>query len=97
MTREEYEKYQKNVESFFEETGLTNLSPVSDFDGNRKEGFNIGPCPCCGTPLGGTYVDCDGYAPKTREIKEYTVCQDCVWYAEHGQLDDETMMSISDE
>ena len=94
MTKPEYEAYQKAVAAFFEREGLANLSSITDTEGNCESFFSWRPCECCGDPLGGDRERCNGYAPVTKEIKEFTVCMDCVYYAEYGQLDDTTMLAI---
>ncbi len=93
MTKQEYKAYQETVAEFFSH-GLNNLSPVSDDNGNWEEFFSWSPCDCCGSPLGGNRYSCNGYNGKTGEIEEYTVCTDCVYYAEYGRLDDSTMWDI---
>jgi hypothetical protein len=59
--------------------------------------FSWSACDCCGTTLGSNREDAHGWNPATREIQTYTVCEDCVYYAEYGQLDDRTMMEIEQE
>jgi hypothetical protein len=56
--------------------------------------FSWRPCECCGTRLGGNREHATGYNPTTKEIQEYDVCMDCIYYAEYGQLDDQTMLDI---
>ncbi len=93
MTKQEYADYEATVAEFFSH-GLNNLS-------SRGESFfSWRPCQCCGTHLGGDRYECDGYNGQTEEVEEYDcVCSDCVYYAEYGQLDDQTMLDIeaSDE
>jgi len=94
MTREEYTSYEKRVAAFFEREGITNLS--TDYEKNGEAYFSWRPCDCCGTPLGGNRKHATGYNPTTKEIYEYEVCQDCIYYAEYGQLDDMTMLGIGE-
>ena len=90
MTREEYENYQQSVAEFFVEEGLNNLSSDND-----EPYFSWNACDCCGTHLGGNRYDCSGYCEETGEVQDgYCVCEDCVYYAEYGQLDDDTMWQI---
>jgi len=56
--------------------------------------FSWQPCECCGSSLGGNREHATGYNPTTKEIQAYTVCEDCVYYAEYGRLDDTTMAEI---
>jgi hypothetical protein len=56
--------------------------------------FSWRRCDCCGTSLGGNREHATGYNPTTKEIQEYTVCEDCIYYAAYGQLDDQTMLEV---
>jgi hypothetical protein len=97
MTKQEYADYEAAVAEFFSH-GLTNLSTKSDENGNTEPYFSWRPCQCCGTHLGGNRYDCNGYNSKTKEVEDYEfICEDCVYYAEYGRLDDQTMMEIEDE
>lgn len=58
--------------------------------------FSWSGCDCCGGLLGGNREHASGYNPKTKEIQEYKVCTDCIYYAEYGQLDDMTMMNVEE-
>ena len=42
----------------------------------------------------GDRYDATGYNPTTKEVQEYSVCQDCIYFAEFGTLDDQTMLEI---
>ena len=94
--KQDYMEYQKAVNDFFKREGIMNLSPVCNEDETNEPFFSWTPCECCGRPLGGDRETCSGYNPKTKEVYEYDVCLDCVYYAEYGELDDMTMMSIED-
>lgn len=52
------------------------------------------PCDCCRDNLQGNREHATGYNPTTKEILEFSICQDCVYYAAYGRLDDTTMLSI---
>ena len=93
-TKAEYEKYEKSVEGFFKREGISNLSQIQDKDGYCEPDFSGIPCECCGRTEGGDRYDCNSYNPKTKEVQEYSVCTDCVYYAEYGQLDDMTMSEV---
>lgn len=56
--------------------------------------FSWRPCDCCGSSLGGNREHATGYNREKDEIREYTVCEDCIYYAEYGRLDDTTMDEI---
>ncbi len=94
MTRKEYAEYERSVAKFFENEGIDNLTTISDESGNTEPYFSWSSCECCGSHLGGDRYDCNGYNPKTGEIYEYSVCVDCMYYAEYGKLDDLTMMEL---
>ena len=59
--------------------------------------FSWSSCDCCGTTLGGDREYASGYNPATKGIQEYSICSDCVYYAEYGQLDDMTMMDMVED
>lgn len=52
------------------------------------------PCDCCGDSLQGNREHATGWNPDLEQVQEYEVCEDCVYFAEHGQLDDMTMIEI---
>lgn len=56
--------------------------------------FSWRHCDCCGTHLGGNREHATGYNRSLDEIREYSVCEDCVYYAEYGRLDDRTIDEI---
>jgi hypothetical protein len=95
MTKREYAEFEANFAAFMEREGLANLSTVSEEEGCTEPYFSWRPCHCCGSHLGGDRYDCNGYNPTTKEVQDgYSVCQDCVYYAEYGVLDDMTMLEI---
>lgn len=51
-------------------------------------------CDCCGSSLGGNREFATGFNPTTREVQEYSICEDCAYYAEYGRLDDTTMLEV---
>lgn len=94
MTKQEYAEYEAQVAEFMSH-GLANLSTKSDDNGDRYPFFSWSPCQCCGTHLGGDRYECNGYNVETKEVEEYDcICQDCVYYAEYGRLDDQTMLDM---
>lgn len=90
MNKQQYERYQKRVERFFEAEGITNLSAEGE------PYFSHSTCNCCKSNLAGDRYDATGYHPESGEVYNYDICSDCVYYAEYGQLDDMTMMDIED-
>ena len=91
MTRADYENYVSAVSAFMEREGLANLSST---DGETF--ISSRPCECCGDPLQGEREECNGYNPTAKQIQTYTVCTDCVYFAEYGQLPDAIMAAIED-
>jgi hypothetical protein len=88
MTHKEYEEFKKDFADFMEREGLDNLSLQSDCN---EPYFSWRACVVCGAIAGDRY-DCNGYSTRDKEVKEYEgVCQDCVYFAEYGQLDDQTI------
>jgi hypothetical protein len=96
MTKQEYKDYEERVARFFEEEGINNLSNDYEKDPNCEGGFSWRGCDCCGNPLGNTLYDANGWNPTEKQVQEYQVCGDCLYYAEYGQLDDMTMMDMLD-
>ena len=96
MTKREYREYRKTVEKFFEDNALRNLSRKhnSETEESAEEYFSWQSCDCCGTSMGGSRIDADGYSEKYG-VLEFSICTDCEYFAEYGQLDDMTMMEIS--
>lgn len=95
MTKAEYEVYKKNVAEFFEGEGVTNLTCKANDEGVTEPYFSWRACECCKSTLGGDRYDCNGYNPTTKEVQDYEfICEDCVYFAEYGRLDDTTMMEM---
>ncbi len=89
MTKQQYAEYKERVAEFFSH-GLVNLSSTCD-----EPFFSWSSCECCLNPLGGDRYTANGYNQETDEIEEYDcICSDCIYYAEYGQLDDQTMMDM---
>ena len=91
MFKTEYVEYEATVDAFFKREGLSNLSTAGDVE----PFFSWRACDCCNRPEGGDRYECNGYNPTTKKVQDgYTVCPDCVYYAEYGRLDDTTMMEV---
>ena len=69
------------LRKFFEEEGVANLSPEDD-----ETFFSHDKCDCCLTSKYGDRRKATGFNPRTREIKHYTVCLACLYYAEYGEI-----------
>ena len=91
MNREKYKEYEARVAHFLKEEGLTSVSSTGD-----ENEFSWTHCECCGSSFGGSRYTVSGYAPETREVFEYEVCDDCLYYLEYGRLDDQTMMDMEE-
>lgn len=87
MTKAEYAQFESTFTAFMEAEGRDNLSSAND----EEPYFSWHPCDCCRRPLGGMRYEANGYNPTTKEVQEYKVCEDCLYYSEYGQLDDQTM------
>lgn len=92
MTKKEYAEYQQAVQEFMEREGIQNLS--MDYDKCEEPYFSWRWCDCCGDRQGGNRVDANGWNPTLKQVQEYSVCEDCVYYYEYGELDNRTMMEI---
>lgn len=55
--------------------------------------FSWKQCDCCGTNLGGNRQYATGWDGK--QVREYEVCDDCIYFAEYGRLDDLTMLGVN--
>ena len=92
--QKDYIEYKERVEAFFKREGLSNLSTqYTNEDEDVDSYFSHWDCNCCSRPLGGDRWDCNGYNPTTKQVQsDYSICMDCIYYVEYGQLDDMTMM-----
>ena len=88
----EYAQYKQKVDDFFQTEGIDNLSQITDSDGDCESYFSHSACECCKSHLGGDRYDCNGYNTKTKKVYEYSVCTDCVYFAEYGELPGEKKM-----
>jgi hypothetical protein len=57
--------------------------------------YSNSSCDCCGAEAGDR-EDATGYNPTTKQVQRYSICTDCVYYAEYGRLDDKTMEGLDD-
>jgi hypothetical protein len=91
MTKYQYQQYAKNVSNFFEREKIVNLSATES-----EAFFSSASCDCCGNQLAGDRLLANGFNPEADEVQEYEVCLDCIYFAEYGQLDDQTMLDIAE-
>lgn len=92
MTQAEYAEFERRVAAFFKRHGINCLSREGD------EGwFSHRRCDCCDRPLGGDRFQASGFNPEDKQVYTFEVCEDCLYYAQYGQLDDMTMMDMCQE
>lgn len=99
MKRSEYNEFEDTFAEFMRVEGLNCLGPVHDGFGYPVENeFSVSRCDCCGTTIGGKRTQADGYSTHNGgEIRHYEVCDNCLTYANEGQLDDMTMMDMVED
>lgn len=59
------------------------------------EGFSWGSCDACGSRLGGDRYQAHGFT-KDGGLVHLSICVDCQYYLEYGQLDDMSMLEIEE-
>lgn len=110
MNKLDYQKYQKAVEHNLQgldfvstgacpscaECGLSDNPTDSEREIADEPHFSWHVCDCCGSALGGDRYPAHG-RDKGNQIVHFTVCTDCLYYLNYGQLDDATMMEIEAE
>ena len=97
MNKNDYDDYKQAVDIFFKKEGINNLSQITDDDGYCEPYFSSINCDCCNRSLAGDRYDCDAYNDEFKQVYKYSVCTDCVYFAEYGCLDDTTMDEIGEE
>ena len=94
MNKQQYAEY-KNAVADFDKQMERDCIRFPSVDLDTEPWFSWSPCECCGSTLGG-----DRYrmiaVDEDREIVEYAVCSDCMYYSTYGQLDDLTMLEIEE-
>lgn len=96
MDKKEYADYEAAVAHFFESEGINCLTLSFNDDEPCEPYFSWQSCDCCGTTLGGDRYEASAYHTATKQILEYEICPDCLYYAEYGQLDDQTMLDMEE-
>lgn len=89
MTKAEYAAYEANVRETLDGLKLRNLSATCD-----EPFFSWRPCEVCKSHLGGDRYTANGFSEEFGVVEFDMVCQDCIYYAEYGRLDDVTMDQI---
>jgi len=93
-TKKDYARYCGLVSAFMESEGINCLTTRGD---DCEPFFSWSPCDCCNRDLGGDRYKACGFNPTTKEIQDYEICTDCLYYAEYGQLDDQAMLDLKEE
>lgn len=102
-TATEYKAYQNRVAEFLQQNGVK-AGCNSPVDPESLGFFSWRPCECCGSRLGGnreTYSFAFERKDANRRGEfvasfEADICDDCVYYLAYGELDDATMLEISE-
>ena len=99
MTIKEYNEYKLAVKSFCDNENINSLDAITDNgnDETMEPFFSAVYCECCNSHVPGDRLDCIAYNEKDHQIYNYTVCLDCYYYFEYGQLDDLTMEEIEED
>ena len=93
MDKKQYQIYCEKAHKFFKDNNCHHLSIIED----KEAYFSHLNCDCCKRNLGGDRYDCNSFDYSTREITgPFSICIDCFYFAEYGQLDDMTMMEIEE-
>jgi ribosome-binding protein aMBF1 (putative translation factor) len=111
MTRDEYRAYQKYVDGqlatlqhFSSGSWLEECDECPHYGDEEYENgvsyqaepyFSWSRCELCGSTVGGTREDAHAYYEG--QLVHLRICSDCVYYAEYGHLDDQTMSDIEAE
>lgn len=107
MTTSDYTKFQASIErnlaglSFIstgacpgcEECGLGESPSDHDLDLASEAGFSWHACEACGSKLGGDRHPAHGKDSNGKLI-HLSVCTDCLYFLNYGQLDDSTMLEM---
>ena len=86
MNKTEYKEYEQSVSIFFKNEGIADLNIIADDNGYYEPYFSTINCDCCDRSLGGDRYDCNSYNAEHKEIYEYSICIDCVYYCEFGEI-----------
>ena len=96
-SRADYEKFKAAVEASTK--GITDISTggYCEYcaDWSSDPFFSHTPCDTCNRELAGNRYTAHGY-DKYDHIAHFNVCEDCLYYLEYGQLDDDTMDNLEE-
>lgn len=99
MTWSQYRQYGEMVAAFLEREDIESLAAIyhpNTTDLDNESHFSHRRCECCNRPEAGKRFKAAGYNPETKEVLEYDICWDCLYYAAYGQLDDVTMREMKE-
>lgn len=110
MTKEQYRKYRNAVEhnlaglSFIstgackdcDECGLPEDPSDGDLDLASEPHFSWWSCDSCGSTLGGDRHPAHGRM-SDGALLHLSICTDCLYYLNYGQLDDTTMLEMENQ
>lgn len=85
VTKQAYAHYQQSVKDFFETNEVENMTTESE------PYCSSHGCDVCGDSLQQMLYDAHAFHPKTNDILDFQVCEDCAYYIEYGRLNDEIM------
>ena len=99
MNAIEYKEYEQAVKLFCDTENIVTLDAITDNgnDETKEPYFSSVYCECCKSHLAGDRLDCIAYNEKDHKVYNYTVCLDCYYYFEYGQLDDMTMEDLEED
>lgn len=109
MTKQEYQQYQEAIQRNLKgiehvSTGACPGCPECDLDKDCTEeerelaeepSFSWSPCECCGSSLGGDRHPAHGLIDGN--LVHFSVCSDCLYFLNYGQLDDTSMAEMERE
>lgn len=87
MTRAEYQDYQERF--------TAGLAGVDYLTGTGSTFFSWSACEVCRRPGGGIREEAIAVTLGV-ETDVLSVCEDCIYFAEYGRLDDSTMLGIEE-
>lgn len=94
-TRKRYAEYEAAVAAFYKAEGIECLTANTAGD---SEGYvSSHGCDCCGDSQQQILHSAQGYNRDRDVIQPYEICEDCLYYAEYGRLDDTQMDEIDND
>ena len=89
-TKEDFQRFQDAFQHFFEDQEIDGWSL------GEEEEFSGRACDCCERQLGGHRWTAHPYvAGSDNTLDPIRVCDDCAYFEQYGELDDETMLRLT--